>query len=414
MKRVSTYQPNYDMQYYLRRRNNEMSRVQNQIGSQSRITNLRDDPIAAAHSVRYKSAVDRLSQFDQNAAMVLDEGRIAESYLKSANDILHQVRELAVKGANDTLNKDDKRMIGGEIDQLLKELVEIANARGPDGTSFFAGDRTMSPAYRVIQGSLDGGRSYGVTNVEYIGTITPPKAEVSSGNYIQAGFSGNNLFWAEQQQLFSGRDASSYTLTEDSLVRIDNEYVKLSAGDNIHAIIAKINDSAAAVKASLDPVENSLVLSTTSPHQLWLEDVGDGRVLKDLGVIAEIGKAPYNLARGASLSGGSLFDMVMNLRDSLLKGDTIEIGGSALKGISMAQDNLIETMSGLGSRDERLQLIRQRIAQERPEIVNRDSQETDVDLAEAITDLTALEQSHKAALQTAGKILQPTLLDFLR
>ncbi len=414
MERVSTYQPNNDMQYHLRQRSAEMNRQQNQIGGQSRILNLRDDPIAASHSVRYRSAVDRLDRFDKNAATVLDEGRIAESYLKSANEIVHRVRELAVAGANDTLNKDDKRLIAGEIDQMLRELLDISNARGPDGTSLFAGDRTMSPAYRVLQGTLDGGRSYGVTEVEYIGTITPPKAEVGTGNYVEAGFAGNSLFWAEQQQIFASRDASAYILPDNAAIRVDNEYIELSAGDSIHAVIAKINESAAAVKASLDPVENSLVLSTTSPHQMWLEDVGDGRVLKDLGLVAEIGKPPYNTAPGASVSGGSLFDMVIHLRDALLKGDTIEIGGSALKGVTMAQNNLIETISGLGSRDERLQLVRQRIALEKPEIENRNSRETDIDMAEAITNLKVLEQTHRAALQTAGKILQPTLLDFLK
>jgi flagellar hook-associated protein 3 FlgL len=414
MNRVSTYQSNTDMQYHLHRRNEEMNRTQNQIGSQSRITNLRDDPIAAAHSVRYRSAVGRLDRFDRNAATVLDHGRIAESYLKSANEIVHRVRELALQGSNDTLNKDDKRIIAGEVDQLLKELVEIANARSLDGTSLFAGDRTLSPAYRILQGTLDEGRSYGVTDVEYIGTITPPKAEVSRDNYIEAGFAGNHLFWAEQQQILSVRDASAYILPADAQIRVDNEYIDLSAGDNIHAIIARINESSAAVKASLDPVENSLVLSTTSPHQLWLEDAGEGRVLKDLGIIAETGKPPYNLAPGATLSGGSLFDTVIHLRDSLLSGDTIDIGGSALKGISLAQNNLIETMAGLGARDERLQLIRERIAVEKPEIMNRNSQETDIDIAEAITNLKVLEQTHRAALQTAGKILQPTLLDFLR
>lgn len=414
MKRLSTYQPSYDMQYHLRRRSGEMNRMQNQLGGQSRITNLRDDPIAAAHSVRYRSAIDRIDRFDRNASTILDEGRIAESYLKSANEIVHRVRELAVQGANGTLNSGDKRIIAGELDQLLQELVEIANARGPDGTSLFAGDRTQSPAFRALEGTIDGGRSFGLTDVEYIGTITPPEAEIGTGNYVEAGFAGNSLFWAEQQQIFAARDASSYVLSEDASIRIDNEYIDLSAGDNIYSIMAKINDSAAAVEASLDPVENSLVLSTTSAHQIWLEDVADGQVLKDLGLVAELGKPPYNHAPDASVSGGSLFDMVIGLRDELLAGDTIDIGGSSLKGVTMAQNRLIEEISGLGSRDERLQIVMQRNADEKPEIINRESNETDVDMAETITDLKMLEQTHRAALQAAGKILQPTLMDFLR
>ncbi len=43
-----------------------------------------------------------------------------------------------------------------------------------------------------------------------------------------------------------------------------------------------------------------------------------------------------------------------------------------------------------------------------------DSRETDIDLAEAITELKMLEHTQTASLQTAARILKPTLLDFLR
>ncbi len=106
--------------------------------------------------------------------------------------------------------------------------------------------------------------------------------------------------------------------------------------------------------------------------------------------------------------------MVIYLRDRLYEGDTIDIGGSALKGIDMAQNHLVDTMGRLGSQDERLQIVQRRIEATVPEIQKRNSDETDLDMAEAATDLKMLEYTHKAALGAAGRILQPTLLDFLR
>ena len=47
MDRVSTNLPNDSMQFYLRERQDMMLRTQSQIASQSRIEELRDDPIAA-------------------------------------------------------------------------------------------------------------------------------------------------------------------------------------------------------------------------------------------------------------------------------------------------------------------------------------------------------------------------------
>jgi flagellar hook-associated protein 3 FlgL len=304
--------------------------------------------------------------------------------------------------------------MGEEVNQLLNELLEIANAKKADGTSMFAGDKTNTTPYRVLEGTVPGANGTAVTNVEYRGSINPSMVEVSEGSYMENNFAGNRVFWAEHQQIHSALDARDYTVTGDTSIRIDGEEIGLDAGDNIYTIISKINDSDAPVRAKMDPVDNSLVLSSTHPHQLWLEDGQGGTVLQDLGVIKGVGEPPFNIAEDATSSGGSLFDMVIYLRNRLYEGDTVNTGGSALKGIEIAQNHLIDTMGRLGSQDERLQYVQRRIEATVPEIQERNSKETDLDMAEAVTDLKMLEQTHKAALGTAARILQPTLLDFLR
>jgi flagellar hook-associated protein 3 FlgL len=71
-------------------------------------------------------------------------------------------------------------------------------------------------------------------------------------------------------------------------------------------------------------------------------------------------------------------------------------------------------MGELGAQDKRLQLVQKRISEEIPEIEERNSKETDVDVTKTITDLKELEHTHEAALGAAARVLQPTLLDFLR
>ncbi len=414
MDRVSTNMANNDMQYYLRQSSSAMNELQNKMGEQTRIFNLRDDPVAAAHSVRYLSNINRMQRYTRNIDTVLGENKVAEGYMKSANNILQRIRDLAIQGANDTNTVSDKKIMGNEVNELLNELVSIANAKTPDGTSMFAGDRTRTDAFRVLSSHVPEAHGNVITAVEYRGTINETKVEISDGSYTKTNFAGDRVFWAEQQQIISDKDAQRYVATRDSRIRIDNAYIDVKAGDNIYAIIAKINNSDAAVKASLDPVKNSLVLETTTPHQIWLEDSPGGTVLKDLGLISETGKPPYNIQRDAVVGGGSLFDMIINMRDQLYKGNTLKIGGSGLKGITLAQNNLIGSIAELGAKNERLQKVSERLAYEIPEVQDRNSKETDLDMTKAITNLKMLEYTHKAALETASRILQPTLLDFLR
>ena len=415
MKRISTNMTNDDMQYHLRIREYKMNELQNKMGEQTRVRELRDDPVAAAHSVRYQSHLYRLRRFVENADTVQSNHRVAEAYIDSTNDIIHRVREIAVQGANGTYSTEEKRMMGEEVNQLLNQIIEYANARSGDGTSIFSGDKNQGLPYRVLSANVQGAQGQVVSSVEYTGTIGVKMAEVSEGSYVQANFPGNRIFWAENQQLFSDVEAVQYVVQSDSSILVDGESIDLKAGDNVHAIIAKINDSGSAVRASLDPVQNSLLLETTFPHQLWLEDAAGGTVLTDLGVVSGPGdRPPHNIAPDARLAGGSLFDMIIHLRDRLYHGDTLEIGGSALKGIDNAQSNLLHALAHLGAQDERLDIVRSRLENEIPEVIQKNSNQMDLDMTQAIMDLKMLEYTHKAALQTAGRILQPTLLDYLR
>ncbi len=415
MYRVSTDMNNDNMQYYMKMRQWQMNQLQNKMGLQQRIKELRDDPIAAAHSVRYQSHIHRLNQVSTNVDTVLGEGRIAEGYMQEAVSVLQRIRELTIAGATGTYSEQDTRYMAEEVNQLLNELVQIGNAQSGDGTAVFAGDRNLNPPFRAVYGHVPGSGTEVITNVEYVGTIAPRKTEISENAYIETDYPGNKVFWAEQMTVISDVNASAFQVLEDSTIRIDGRRIDLNAGDNVQAVIAKLNNSGAAVKAGLDPVRNSLVLETTAPHQLWIEDVGDGTVMRDLGIIS--GSAdlpPHNFAADAMTAGGSLFDMVMHVRDRLYEGDHQSLGGSGIRGIDDALNNLLTSLSELGAKDERLQTTSKRLAYETTEMTARNDKEIGIDLAKAITDLKMLEHTHKAALQTAGRVLQPTLLDFLR
>ena len=66
MQRISTNMPNDDMQYHSRIREWKMNDLQNNIAEQTRIGELRDDPVEAAHSARYQSLLQRLNRYSKN------------------------------------------------------------------------------------------------------------------------------------------------------------------------------------------------------------------------------------------------------------------------------------------------------------------------------------------------------------
>ena len=414
MHRISSQFNNMNTQHSLRSQEVRSAKVQSQLGTQNRIQELRDDPIAAGHLVRYKSFLSRVNQFEKNAQTMADKLQVREGYVNQNLQIMQRVRELAVTGANGIYNDEDLKNMATEVDELLKELVQNANAVGPDGNYLFSGTSTKTLAFDVVMGNVEGSGYPLIAEVRYQGNVDANKIEVDENSYLPVDNSGNRTFWAEPQKLLSARDLTSWQAQRDSVISVDGQDIAINAGDNVYAVAAKINNSGAAVKASIDPVTHGLDLVTTDSRQLWLTDKS-GTVLEDMGIIKDSSqKPPYNIATGVSVSGGSLFDTVIALRDAMLRGDQEAIGGRVLGAIDQGMSNLTSRLAKLGSDYERAMVNVERDSKTALNVTNLVSREGDIDMTSAIMDLKMLETVNQATLSNAGKMYSSTLLDYLR
>ena len=414
MHRISSNMNNMNTQSALRLQESKLNRANNQISSQNKILNLRDDPIAAGHLVRYQSYLGRVKNFEKNALTLSDEFAVREGYMQNSLEIMQRVRELAVTGANGIYNKEDMKNIATEVDELLKSLIQNANAIDADGKSIFAGTNTKATAFDIEMGNVEGSGIPLIQNVRYNGNIDVNQVEVDENKYLVNDNAGNKTFWAENQQIFSARDASQWQANRDGIISIDGVEIKISEGDNIYTVISKINKSDAAVKASLDPIRNGLNLETTDARQLWLQDV-EGTALNELGMIKDASqRPPYNLGDGVRVAGGSMFDAVIAFRNALLTGDQESIGGRVLGTLDLGINSLVTRLAKSGSEYERAQLNATRSSKLALDVTQQISREGDLDYTEAITNLKMLDYTNQATLSQAGKMYSSTLLNYMR
>ena len=414
MHRISSQMNNTNTQSSLRLQESRLNKVNNQIGSQHKIQELRDDPLAAGHLVRYQSFLTRVNNFEKNALTLSEQFSYREGYMTDSLDIMQRVRELAVTGANGIYNKDDMQNMAFEVDELLKALVQNANAVNEDGNSIFAGTNTKATAFTVEMGNVEGSGTPLIQEVRYNGNIEQNKIEIDENKYLYNDNAGNKTFWAENQQLFGARDASSWQASSDSVIRIDGVEISISQGDNVYSLISKINDSGAAVKASIDPIRNALNLSTTDARQLWLQDI-NGNVLNELGIIKDsTQRPPYNLGDGVRVAGGSMFDAVIAFRNALLKGDQETIGSRVLGALDQGINSLVTRLAKSGAEYERVQLNATRSSKIALDVNAAISREGDLDFTKAVTDLKLLDYTNQATLSQAGKMYNTTLLNYMR
>ncbi|MGG3738357.1 flagellar hook-associated protein FlgL [Aeribacillus pallidus] len=115
----------------------------------------------------------------------------------------------------------------------------------------------------------------------------------------------------------------------------------------------------------------------------------------------------------ANVFSQKLWDTVQGIQDALDSGDQSNLN-NLLSDLDDVMDTLSAERSELGARYNRLELVDDRLAQQEV-VANRIlSDNEDADIERVITDLKTQESVHRAALGVGARIIQPTLLDFLR
>ena len=415
MKRISSNMMNNDLQYQLRRQEEALAKIQNQMGTQKRIHELRDNPLAAARTVRYESYLSRLERFEENTKYARDHLRHVDIYLYHGINVMQRIREISVQGANGIYSRDDLRLMAVEVNELLTELVSVANALGPDGNRIFAGDKAFTEPFRIVEGTVEGGGDLMVVNVEYRGAGPGRNTEISEGVFAALDIGGGEAFWAERMQIFSSVDASNWRANEHGAFFINGREITVTPGDTLPVIVAKINDSSVPVKAYIDPQTRGLVLEGSNPHLIRIEDRQDSSIMEDLGII-QFNSDPSapNWSNRARVTGGSAFDMVLRLRDALFRGDYEFIGGQGIGGIDLGLNNMGARLAEIGARQERAEMAWVKLNSEIPNVSSYIGRESGLDMGTAAMNLANMDFAHRAALQTAARIIPPTLLDFLR
>ncbi len=128
--------------------------TQTQITTGRRINKPSDDPFAAARIGEIGAALERLEQYQTNAALARNRLAFEEEALVNVVDNLQRVRELAVQANNGTVADGDRAAIAAELRERLEALLEAANAVDASGHHLFAGYKERTRPFVMSGGSV--------------------------------------------------------------------------------------------------------------------------------------------------------------------------------------------------------------------------------------------------------------------
>ncbi len=412
--RISTNMPNESGVFHLHNREYAMDKVNQQINTGKKDRLPRENVVDVTQAMTIHTKIHKIDQYIRNIQDGEGERALVEVKINDTIQILQRVRELAVQGANGIYTEEDRKKMAIEVDQLLRDVILNANSKYK-GNFLFSGFQKYTKPFETLEGAVRGINQSMIKEVKYLGDNGKQLREMDTGEYIATGMPGSEAFWGEQFQIYSNVNTADFRITQDQVIMIDGNRIEFKAGDNIYAIIDKINRSPAAVTASVDIINGGLILKTTKAHKLELADIGGGTLLQDLGIL-EKGRpiGPDNYEPTATVISGSVFDILIGLRDAFLQNNAEDIGGRFLGSIDLAIDNLTYHIAETGAIDNRLKYLEKRLGDDKIAYTETLTKIEDVDIAEAIANLNMLEYAHKTSLASMARLTRTTLLDFLR
>ena len=136
-------------------------------------------------------------------------------------------------------------------------------------------------------------------------------------------------------------------------------------------------------------------------------------MLQQLG-IKDPGQKPNEISLNAKISGKSIFDVIMKIRDDLWQDNTRSLGSEDLDFLHRGLDNMLTHLGELGARTKRFETVAKRLTTDELDMTDILAKTENIDVTKVIMDLQMMEHIHRSALAATAKIIRPTLLDFLR
>ena len=195
--------------------------------------------------------------------------------------------------------------------------------------------------------------------------------------------------------------------------------IRIKQGDNIEAIVERINDANGNVRASIGDLRGGakvIQLRTSTPHKILLQDLAGGTVLQDIGLVRAGAGNTYenNYEPSALVTGKSIFESLIYLRDAMLNDDVRAIGSEALGYIDSSIDNVLTVQANASSKVTRLDMGLTNFEDQKLAIEEALAKNENIDYAEEIVNFNLWQYAHNASLQTAGRLLGRSLMDYLR
>lgn len=349
----------------LNKNRGESADLNMQAATMKRITKPSDDPAGTARVLATRTDITGYNQYGKSLDYAKSFLEFSEQSLAELGDVLVRLKELAVGQANEAgANADTRRATAAEVEQAYRQAIQIGNRK--------MGDRFLFGGFKTTEAPFTGSGGYGGDDGELM-------IEVDKGAYVPMNLPGSKIFL--------GKGFAVRTLVDV------NEGVPKSA-DELRRLQSAIRN---------EKMDETAPASPKSPQESPSPEVR--------GPASVDSKSPHS--ETTKRDGENLFSIIKAFHTGLITNDTGTIQDT-LERFDEAISQVVMARSQVGSRVMTLNNTVESLSRQTLDAKTLASNVEDANAFELFSDISKNETTLKATLESSGRLLKPSLLDFLK
>lgn len=329
-----------------------LNKAQEQEATQSKIQLPSDDPIVATRAVKYRNYVAKTEQYQKNVDNAVSWQSLTDDTLSNLGDVVKRLKELMVRANNSTLNSSDLSDINTEVTQLKQQAIDCMNTSYA-GRYIFGGYATDKAPYELTSTAVG-------EKVLFKGQ------QLSLGGAMDAAYSDADIlsyYNAHSGEIYQSADAQriQYNIGFGSslAVNVEGQTVTGQGLNNLFDTIGKF----------------SLALNGATSYK----------------TVTSSGTPPTATVKTTNFS----------IDDLLTELDT-------------NYNTILTAQADLGARMKYIDMTKGRLADDNTNYTKLKSNNEDMDVAEATTNVSTAKAVYEASLSVGASIISKSLVDYLR
>ena len=354
--------------------NIKQGQYNDQIANGQRISLASEDPQAAGRILRLQSERSAIDSYSKNAERALGISQASFAALNRLKDLSDRATELAALSISGNVSAQERKAYAVEVNSLLQSAIEVGNT-SHQGEYLFNGTNTA-------------------TN--------------GAAPYVQSGTSPFILTapFAPSVKAVTALTAGSTTVTLSDIVG-SPILTGISVGQTLSGVGIPLGTTVESVDLSNGTIE--LSAAPTSNAATSLTFASDGALIK---LSPSVTVAAFT-SGDANFKIGGFIRNISALLDALNTDSTSGIA-TAQSDLLSSEDHLVSIIADNASNQTRLESVKIQNTERVNNLQTLIARDADVDIAQAMVNLTRARTSYQAALEAGAQVLKLSLLDYIR